>query len=84
MFAAILLSISVVALSQFALYYWRAVLAAVATPVSARRVGCGAGGQPHGDRRGFRDLRDFARTDADAGSAGRRAWICENVLLDRQ
>ncbi|HUE43982.1 MAG TPA: hypothetical protein VMP12_10470 [Candidatus Sulfotelmatobacter sp.] len=35
MFAAILLSISVVALSQFALYYWRAVLAAVAgQPVS--------------------------------------------------
>jgi hypothetical protein len=35
MFAAILLSVSVVALSQFALYYWRAVLAAVATqPVS--------------------------------------------------
>jgi hypothetical protein len=35
MFAAILLSISVVALSQFALYYWRAVLAAVAVqPVS--------------------------------------------------
>ena len=30
MFAAILLSVSVVALSQFALYYWRAVLAAVA------------------------------------------------------
>jgi hypothetical protein len=30
MFAAILLSISVVALSQFGLYYWRAVLAAVA------------------------------------------------------
>jgi hypothetical protein len=30
MFAAILLSISVVALSQFALYYWRAVLAAAA------------------------------------------------------
>jgi hypothetical protein len=35
MFAAILLSISVVALMQFALYYWRAVLAAVACqPVS--------------------------------------------------
>ena len=35
MFAAILLSISVVALSQFALYYWRAVLAATAMhPVS--------------------------------------------------
>jgi hypothetical protein len=35
MFAAILLSVSVVALTQFALYYWRAVLAAVAgQPVS--------------------------------------------------
>ncbi len=35
MFAAILLSVSVVALSQFGLYYWRAVLAAVAAqPVS--------------------------------------------------
>ena len=35
MFAAILLSVSVVALTQFALYYWRAVLAAVAAqPVS--------------------------------------------------
>jgi hypothetical protein len=30
MFAAILLSVSVVALLQFGLYYWRAVLAAVA------------------------------------------------------
>ena len=30
MFAAMLLAISIVALSQFALYYWRAVLAAVA------------------------------------------------------
>ena len=35
MFAAILLSVSVVALAQFGLYYWRAVLAAVAgRPVS--------------------------------------------------
>jgi hypothetical protein len=35
MFAAMLFAISVVALSQFALYYWRAVLAAAATqPVS--------------------------------------------------
>jgi hypothetical protein len=30
MFAAMLFAISIVALSQFALYYWRAVLAAVA------------------------------------------------------
>src|ERR1700682_6630636 len=37
MFSAMLLSISVVALSQFALYYWRAVLAGVAAqPVSDR------------------------------------------------
>jgi hypothetical protein len=37
MFAAILLAISLVALSQFAIYYWRAVLAGVAAlPVSER------------------------------------------------
>ena len=37
MYSAMLLSISIVALSQFALYYWRAVLAGVAaTPVSER------------------------------------------------
>jgi hypothetical protein len=37
MFAAMLLVISIVALSQFALYYWRSVLAGVAAqPVSSR------------------------------------------------
>jgi hypothetical protein len=37
MFAAMLLAISIVALSQFALYYWRAILAGVAAqPVSVR------------------------------------------------
>jgi hypothetical protein len=37
MFSAMLFTISVVALSQFALYYWRAVLAGVAAqPVSER------------------------------------------------
>jgi len=37
MFSAMLLSISIVALSQFAIYYWRAVLAGVAArPVSER------------------------------------------------
>ena len=37
MFAAILLAISTVALSQFAIYYWRAILAGVAAqPVSER------------------------------------------------
>ncbi len=40
MFAAMLLAISIVALSQFALYYWRAVLAGVAAqPVSDRVLG---------------------------------------------
>jgi hypothetical protein len=37
MFSAMLLAISIVALTQFALYYWRAVLAGVAAqPVSDR------------------------------------------------
>ena len=37
MFSAMLLAISIVALSQFALYYWRAILAGVAAqPVSDR------------------------------------------------
>ena len=37
MFSVMLLAISIVALSQFALYYWRAVLAGVAAqPVSDR------------------------------------------------
>lgn len=37
MFAAMLLAVSIVALSQFALYYWRAILAGVAAqPVSDR------------------------------------------------
>src|SRR5213078_3775698 len=37
MFSAMLLAISIVALSQFGLYYWRAVLAGVAAqPVSDR------------------------------------------------
>lgn len=37
MFAAMLFAISIVALSQFALYYWRAILAGVAAqPISDR------------------------------------------------
>src|SRR5882762_2969187 len=38
MFSAMLLSISIVALSQFALYYWRAVLAGVAAQLVSDRV----------------------------------------------
>jgi hypothetical protein len=37
MFSAVLLSMSIVAMMQFALYYWRAVISAVATqPISSR------------------------------------------------
>ncbi|HEY2548600.1 MAG TPA: hypothetical protein VGI46_21175 [Candidatus Acidoferrum sp.] len=51
MFAAMLLAISIVALSQFALYYWRAVLAGVAAqPVSDRVLAAAnlVGGRMHG------------------------------------
>lgn len=40
MFSAMLLAISIIALSQFALYYWRAILAGVAAqPLSDRVLG---------------------------------------------
>jgi hypothetical protein len=42
MFAAMLLAISIVALSQFALYYWRAILAGVAAQPVSDRVLCAA------------------------------------------
>jgi hypothetical protein len=38
MFSAMLLTISIVALSQFALYYWRAILAGVAAQPLSDRV----------------------------------------------
>jgi len=38
MYSAMLLAISIVALSQFALYYWRAVLAGVAAQLVSDRV----------------------------------------------
>ena len=38
MFAAMLLAISIVALSQFALYYWRAIVAGVAAQTVSGRV----------------------------------------------
>ena len=38
MFSAMLLAISIVALSQFALYYWRAILAGVAAQPLSDRV----------------------------------------------
>jgi len=52
MYAFMLFAISIVALSQFALYYWRAVLAGVAAqPVSDRVLAAAhiANGRPSGD-----------------------------------
>jgi len=58
MFAAMLFAISIVALAQFALYYWRAVLAAVAgQPVSESVFA--AAGVPAGRVTG-RDFRTLA------------------------
>ncbi len=43
MIAAILLAVSVVAMVQFAVYYWRAIMAAVAAAPVSDRVRCAAG-----------------------------------------
>ena len=58
MFAAVLLSVSVVALMQFALYYWRAVLAAVA----GQAVSAGVLSAAHVDNRSVtgEDFETFA------------------------
>jgi hypothetical protein len=48
MFSAMLLAISVVALAQFALYYWRAVLTGVASqPISNRVLEVAQLDEPH-------------------------------------
>ena len=54
MFSAMLLAISVVALSQFAIYYWRAILAAAAGQPVSEQVLAAAGVQNgHVTRRDF-------------------------------
>jgi hypothetical protein len=75
MFAAILLSISVVALSQFALYYWRAVLAAVAGQTVSEGVLAAARVDNRGvtgeDFEIFASLHDLTPTlDPRAGGLG--------------
>src|SRR5581483_1024643 len=100
MFSAMLLTISVVALSQFALYYWRAVLAGVAAqPVSGRvfeaaRVQSGelSGGDFH-ILAGLHDLTPDLRPSAGgwmpfiAEWAERERMICARyaaVQIDRR
>jgi len=63
MFAAILLAISIVALTQFAVFYWRAILAGVAAqPVSDRVLAAAnldadrMNGQDFGKLAGLHDL----------------------------
>lgn len=73
MFSAMLLTISVVALSQFALYYWRAVLAGVAAqPVSGRVLEAArvAGGELRGrDFQVLAELHDLT-PDLQASPGG--------------
>lgn len=73
MFAAMLLAISIVALSQFALYYWRAVLAGVAAQPVSDRVSAAANldaGRMHG--RDFEKLAGLHELTPElgAGSGG--------------
>ncbi|GAC1619640.1 MAG: hypothetical protein PVS2B2_04740 [Candidatus Acidiferrum sp.] len=56
MFSAMLLAISILALSQFAIYYWRAVLTGVAAQPVSERVMQAA----HLDKRGLTG-EDFAK-----------------------
>src|SRR5258708_35438668 len=61
MFSAMLLAISIVALSQFALYYWRAVLAGGAPPAGSKP---GPGASPTTDgRRGGQAFPNHSRHD---------------------
>lgn len=71
MFAAMLLAISIVALSQFALYYWRAVLAGVAAQPLSERV-LGAAHLEAGRMKGqdFQALAGLHELTPDLGTSG--------------
>ena len=73
MFSAMLLAISITALAQFALYYWRAVLVGVAAqPVSDRTLaaaGLNNGGVREGDFNTFAGLHELT-PDLQPGSRG--------------
>jgi hypothetical protein len=66
MFAAMLLTVSIVALTQFAIYYWRAVVAGVAAqPISENvRAAAGLDGRAldAGDFSTFADLHEITPT----------------------
>lgn len=73
MFAAMLLAISIVALTQFAAYYWRAILAGVAAqPVSERVLEAANLEHAHMQGRDFEKLAGLHELtpDLQPGSAG--------------
>jgi hypothetical protein len=86
MFAAMLSAISIMALSQFALYYWRAVLAGAAgQPVSDSILAAAHVGNGHVTGRDFETLVGLydLTTDLHPGRGGRvaqtqplgRTWV---------
>jgi|HubBroStandDraft_6_1064221.scaffolds.fasta_scaffold221355_2 hypothetical protein len=71
MFAAMLLAISVVALSQFALYYWRAILAGVAAQPVSDRVLAAANLEVEGMKgRDFEKLSGLHELTPELGPSG--------------
>jgi hypothetical protein len=71
MFAAMLLAISIVALSQFALYYWRAILAGVAAqPVSDRVLAAANLDAGRMKGRDFQKLADLHELTPELGPGG--------------
>ena len=71
MFAALLLAISIVALSQFAVYYWRAILAGVAAQPVSDRVLAAANLEVEGMKgRDFEKLSGLHELTPELGPSG--------------
>lgn len=71
MFSAMLFAISVVALAQFALYYWRAVLTGVAAqPISNRVLEAAQLEEPHLHGRDFEKLAELLKLTPELHGSG--------------
>ena len=70
MFAAMIFAISTVAISQFGMYYWRAVLASVASQPVSESVLAAASAENRPLRAADWPIRRPARANADLGPAG--------------
>src|SRR5579862_9760226 len=77
MFAAVLLTVSIVAFGQFALYYWRATISGVATQAISDRIRAAAGiSAPHIGARDFRNILILNNLSPDLrGSAGKFRFV---------